>query len=87
MTKSSSIHVTNINRAFKNIKSNIIIDYIWPEATGVTIVTNNIVSAADLQVIENYVKKYYVWKYPSSEAFPIKVLSENNRNSVSCGKH
>lgn len=32
------------------------IDYIWPEATGITIITNNIVLAADLQVIENYVK-------------------------------
>jgi len=51
-----SIHVININRAFKNIKSNIMVDYIQPEATGITIITNNIASAADLQVIENYVK-------------------------------
>ena len=52
----SSIHVTNINRALKNIKSNIMVDYIQPETTGVTIITNNIASAADLQVIEKYVK-------------------------------
>jgi len=32
------------------------VDYIQPEATGITIITNNIASAADLQVIENYVK-------------------------------
>jgi len=56
LTKSSSIYITNINKAFKNIESNIMIDYIWPEATDVTIITNNIVLAADLQVIENYVK-------------------------------
>ena len=52
----SSIHITNINRALKDIKSNIMVDYIQPETTGVTIITNNIASAADLQVIEKYVK-------------------------------
>jgi len=52
---SSSNHVTNINRTLKNIKSNIMVDYIWPKAIGVVIVTNSVMVALDLQVIENYV--------------------------------
>ena len=52
----SSIHVTNINRALKNIKSNIIVNYVQPEAIGVTIITNSVVLASNLQVIENYIK-------------------------------
>jgi len=52
----SSIHITNINRALKNIKSNIIVDYVQSEAIGITIVTNSVTSAFNLQVIENYIK-------------------------------
>jgi len=42
-----NIHVTNINRALKNIKSNVMVDYVQPEVIGVTIVTNFITSASD----------------------------------------
>jgi len=53
---SSSVYVTNINRALKNIKSNIMVDYVQPKAIGITIVTNSVASTSNLQVIENYVK-------------------------------
>ena len=52
----SSIHITNINRALKNIKSNIIVDYVQSEAIGITIVTNSVTLVFNLQVIENYIK-------------------------------
>jgi len=52
----SSNYVTNLNRALKNIKSETIVDFIWPENSGITIVTNKVVLALELQTIENYIK-------------------------------
>jgi len=52
----SSIHIVNLDRFLKNIKSNIIADYIWAELIDITIVTNKVATLSDLQVIENYVK-------------------------------
>jgi len=49
-------HVTNINRVLKTIKSKVMVDYIYPETTGVTIVSNMIASQSNLQVIKRYVK-------------------------------
>ena len=53
---SSSSYVVNLNKAFKNIKSEVIVNYVCSEPIGITIVTNKIVLSLDLQVIENYVK-------------------------------
>ena len=50
-----SIYVTNINRALKNIKFKVIVDYIYSEPIEVTIISNSITSSSDLQVIENYI--------------------------------
>ena len=44
----SIIHVININRVLRNIKSNIMVDYIQPKTTGITIVSNTVVSSSDL---------------------------------------
>ena len=54
--RESSSHVTNINRALKNIKLNIMADFIQTNIKGVIISTNNIMSLLDLQEIEKYVK-------------------------------
>ena len=53
---SSSNHVINLKRALKNIKLDIMADYVHREQNSITIVTNKIVSSLDLQVIENYVE-------------------------------
>ena len=53
---SASNYVTNINRAFKSIKSDIMADYIQKKSIGVTIVINKIASSSDIQIIENFVK-------------------------------
>ena len=47
---SSSNHVVNLNRALKNIKSNIMADYVCSEQIGITIVTITIkvVSSSNL---------------------------------------
>ena len=52
----SSFHIANLNKALQNIKSNVIVSYIYPEQNSITIVTNQVVSSLDLQVIKNYVK-------------------------------
>ena len=54
--KDSSMHVFNINRSLKNIKSNTMADYICVDSKGIIITTNNIASLSDLQAIEKYVK-------------------------------
>jgi len=57
-------HVTNIDRTLKNIKSEVIVNFICLNQSGVTIVTNKVVSPLDLQTIESYVKstKYIIAK-------------------------
>ena len=52
----SAGHVSNINKAPKNVKSNIMVDYIWPEFTRITIVSNIVAAQSDLQIIERYIK-------------------------------
>jgi len=46
--KDSSTHITNLNRNLKNIKSEIIVDFIHQETSRVTIITNKVASASDL---------------------------------------
>ena len=53
---SSSKHIVNINRSLKNIKLDVMADYICLEQKCITIVTNKVALSLDLQVIENYVK-------------------------------
>ena len=54
--KNSSIHIININHVLKNIKSNIITDFICIKDKGIVIITNNMASLSDLQEIEKYIK-------------------------------
>lgn len=54
--KESSLYVTNINRALKQIKLEVMVDFICLDTTGITIVTNKVTTNHDLQTIENYIK-------------------------------
>ena len=54
--KDSSNHITNLNRTLKNIKSDIMVNFICQEILEITIVTNKVTSTLDLQTIENYMK-------------------------------
>ena len=54
--KNSSIHVTNINRNLRNVKSEVMVNFIHFDPLGVTIVTNKVLLPSDLLIIENYVK-------------------------------
>jgi len=49
--KESSSHVTNMNSTLKNIKSDVMVDFVWVNSRGITIVTNKVASSLDLQTI------------------------------------
>ena len=52
----SSTYVINMNRALKNIKSEVMVNFMKVETSGIVIVTNKVTSFLDLQTIKNYVK-------------------------------
>ena len=54
--RESSTYITNINRALKNIKMDVMVDFVWSYCNGIIIMTNKVVSNSELQTIENYVK-------------------------------
>jgi len=54
--KNSSIHIANMNESLRNTKSEVLIDFIWSDPLGITVVTNKISLQSDLQIIEQYVK-------------------------------
>jgi len=54
--KEFSIHITNINKALKNIRSDIMADFIQVENNDIVISTNKVTNPLDLQTIKNYIK-------------------------------
>jgi len=54
--KNSSIHVANMNRSLRNAKSEVLVDFIWSDLLGITVVTNKVSLQLDLQIIKQYVK-------------------------------
>lgn len=51
-----SAHITNINRVLKNIKSEVIVDFVCMDQAGIIIMTNKVASSLNLQTIEKYIK-------------------------------
>ena len=54
--KNSSLHVTNINRELCNAKTEVLVDYIHSDSTGIIITTNKVGQQSDLSIIDNYIK-------------------------------
>ena len=54
--KNSSLHVANINRNLQNAKTDILIDYLCSENSGIMVITNKVAQQSDMSVISNYVK-------------------------------
>ena len=54
--KNSSIHVANLSRNLRNAKSEVLVDFIWSDLLGVTVVTNKVLLSSNLLIIEKYVK-------------------------------
>ena len=54
--KNSSLHVANINRNLRNAKSDVLVDYLHSENSGITVITNKVAQQSDMSIINNYVK-------------------------------
>ena len=54
--RNSSINVANINRELRNAKTDILVDYIRADNSGIVIVTNKVAQQSDLSIINRYVK-------------------------------
>jgi len=52
----SGKHITNINRALKNIKSEILANFVPTDHRGLIITTNKVASQSDLNTIKKYIK-------------------------------
>ena len=57
--KDFSTHVTNTNRVLKNIKLEVMAEFIYMEKSGLVITANKVASALDLQAIKKYMKNSY----------------------------
>ena len=51
----SSNYIANLNKALKNIKSDVLVYYAYIDQDSIIIVTNKIAFLSDFQIIENYV--------------------------------
>ena len=54
--KNSSLHVANINRNLCNAKTEVLVDYICSDSTGIIIITNKVGQQSDMTIIDNYIK-------------------------------
>lgn len=80
----SGKHVASINRAFKDIKSDIMADFIQADFKELTITTNKVAFILDLNMIEKYIKNVdYVDSDNIIALRLFQVLSKDLRNSIS----
>jgi len=54
--KNSSLNVANINRQLCNAKSDVLVDYVRSDNTGIIVITNKVAQQSDLSIIDHYVK-------------------------------
>jgi len=54
--KNSSFHVANINRLLRNAKSDVLVNYIRSDPTGVIIITSKVLQQSDMSIINQYIK-------------------------------
>ena len=54
--KSSFLHVANINRLLRNAKTDVLVDYIHSDSTGINIITNRVTQQSDMSIIDQYIK-------------------------------
>ena len=54
--RNSSLNVANINRELRNARTDILVDYIKSDNTGIIVTTNKVAQQSDLAIINRYVK-------------------------------
>jgi len=50
-------HIFNINRLLKSTKLNVMANFIWSDGIGIIITTNQVASASDMNIMENYIEE------------------------------
>jgi len=55
--KNLSAHVSNLNRLFRNTKTEVMVNFIRLDPIRLVIATNKVVVQSDLQIIHQYIKK------------------------------
>jgi len=65
----SGDHIVDFNRALRNIKSDILANFICNDHRGLIITTNKVASQLDLSIIENYIKNIDVIETKDIMAF------------------
>ena len=48
--------MTNINRSLWNAKTDVLVDYIRSDNTGISVVVNKVAQQLDMSIIDNYIK-------------------------------
>ena len=56
LMRNLSTHIANINRALRNVKSEVLVDFICLDPLGITVVTNKVSLQSDFQIIKHYIK-------------------------------
>ena len=54
--KNSSLNIANINRELQKAKTDVLVDYVRSDNTGITIITNKVAQQLDLSIIDHYIK-------------------------------
>ena len=54
--KNSSLYIANINQLLRNLKLEVLVNFIYSDLIGVTVVINKVAVQLDLYIIENYIK-------------------------------
>ena len=54
--KESNHYISNINKALRNVKSDVLVDFIYLNPLIITVVMYKVTSSSNLQVIKNYIK-------------------------------
>ena len=54
--KNSATHIINFNRNLRNMKSEVLVDFIRSDPVGITVVTDKVSQPSDLITIEKYIK-------------------------------
>lgn len=52
----ANVHISNINRLLKGVKSKVSVDFIYSNNKGI-ITTNKAITSLDLSIVERYVKE------------------------------
>jgi len=82
--KSLSLHVANINRLLHNTKSDVLVNYICSDNTGIMVITNKVAQQSDMSIIDQYVKNSNDINSPSggTASSQIKIVLKDHRHSI-----